>query len=467
PSLASYGGSTSTSVLLSYDARYYHKIYSKLYTPSTDSWSSEAIVYDGTSQSSYDRYSCISVDYYVYAAWNSYNSSTGYYSVKFRLGNVSNVWSNWQWTYSSTTANLYNPSITGYNSGANVAISEFTSPGNQILLHKANVSTQTWTTYTVGSNAQYPNLPNINYDSGTATPVEVWTGTIVNNAYPLSISSQDFSKLSVASAENSNLTIYKRAVTSDNLRIELGNISALTSDGQKTNIPLKSFDYTKQADLSKPWQYFETDNSSSISNVSSVSFDLSINSSSVDSLKQISKTSSYTLSPAELEIYNGEQLVYSRAITSKDTIVNQTIEFNLPNGVISCLRPVIKFSGKDTAISFTTIENTISETSAQANKYASTTSLPSDYTLNQNYPNPFNPSTIISYDLPKSGHVILKVYDILGREVSTLFNGNQNAGSYSFSFNASKLASGVYFYQIRVDGGTNNFISTKKMQILK
>jgi len=89
--------------------------------------------------------------------------------------------------------------------------------------------------------------------------------------------------------------------------------------------------------------------------------------------------------------------------------------------------------------------------------------IPDTYSLSQNYPNPFNPSTIINYSIPSPGVVTLKVFDMLGREVSTLVNTQQAAGTYKVSFDASQLASGVYFYRI----STNKFVSTKKMLLLK
>ncbi len=99
--------------------------------------------------------------------------------------------------------------------------------------------------------------------------------------------------------------------------------------------------------------------------------------------------------------------------------------------------------------------------------------LPSAFSLSQNYPNPFNPATVISYQLPVSNHVSLKVYDVLGREVVTLVNEKKEAGNYSTSFDATTIpsgvsskggyASGVYFYQLRA--GT--FVETKKMLLLK
>jgi len=89
--------------------------------------------------------------------------------------------------------------------------------------------------------------------------------------------------------------------------------------------------------------------------------------------------------------------------------------------------------------------------------------LPLTWILRQNYPNPFNPSTVISYQLPTSGFVKLRVYDVLGREVATLSDAHQGAGNYSVVFDAANLTSGVYFY--RLEAG--NFAETRKFLLLK
>ncbi len=89
--------------------------------------------------------------------------------------------------------------------------------------------------------------------------------------------------------------------------------------------------------------------------------------------------------------------------------------------------------------------------------------VPTSFSLSQNYPNPFNPTTTINYMLPKSGIVTLKVFNALGEEISTLVNNEQAAGSYKVTFDASRLASGVYFYRLE----TGNFILTKKMILMK
>ena len=88
---------------------------------------------------------------------------------------------------------------------------------------------------------------------------------------------------------------------------------------------------------------------------------------------------------------------------------------------------------------------------------------PERFELFQNYPNPFNPTTRIEYQLPKESWVVLKVYDVLGQEVSTLFEGKQDAGFNSVEWYASNIANGVYFYRIQAD----HFSAIKKMMLVK
>lgn len=85
------------------------------------------------------------------------------------------------------------------------------------------------------------------------------------------------------------------------------------------------------------------------------------------------------------------------------------------------------------------------------------------YELYQNYPNPFNPTTQINYSIPTNSSVTLKVYNVLGQEVATIFSGTQKAGNYTVNFDGNQFASGVYFYRLQA----GNFSSVKKMILMK
>jgi hypothetical protein len=90
-------------------------------------------------------------------------------------------------------------------------------------------------------------------------------------------------------------------------------------------------------------------------------------------------------------------------------------------------------------------------------------SIPKTMRLHQNYPNPFNPTTVISYDLPKTQLVQINIYNMLGQKIANLVNDVQNPGIYKINFDGSGLSSGIYFYQIQADG----FQQTRKMLLVK
>jgi hypothetical protein len=94
--------------------------------------------------------------------------------------------------------------------------------------------------------------------------------------------------------------------------------------------------------------------------------------------------------------------------------------------------------------------------------------IPSRYKLCRNYPNPFNPTTAIEYAMPRNSEVVIKIFDLLGREVRTLVTGKHNAGNHQITWNGldntgSPVASGVYFYQMTAEG----FSETRKLLLIK
>ncbi len=86
-----------------------------------------------------------------------------------------------------------------------------------------------------------------------------------------------------------------------------------------------------------------------------------------------------------------------------------------------------------------------------------------NFNLEQNYPNPFNPVTTISYQIPKEGHVELKIFDLLGREIAILVNGERAAGKHEIKLDGSSISSGLYFYRMKA----SNYIATKKLILMK
>ncbi len=101
--------------------------------------------------------------------------------------------------------------------------------------------------------------------------------------------------------------------------------------------------------------------------------------------------------------------------------------------------------------------------SGNATAVSNSNKSPLNFSLSQNYPNPFNPSTLISYQLPQQSDVKLKVYDMLGKEITTLVNKVETAGNHTVSFDASNLSSGIYFYTLN----TASFKQSKKMILIK
>ena len=117
-----------------------------------------------------------------------------------------------------------------------------------------------------------------------------------------------------------------------------------------------------------------------------------------------------------------------------------------------------------TADGFNLIKNAISwALTTPGTSVGRSESMPSNYSLNQNYPNPFNPSTEISFTLPKEGMTTLSVFNVLGQKVATLVNLNLDAGTHQYTFDASRMTSGVYFYRLE----SGSFSSVKKMLLVK
>jgi hypothetical protein len=177
----------------------------------------------------------------------------------------------------------------------------------------------------------------------------------------------------------------------------------------------------------------------------------------------------------ELEINSG---IANSLITKLEKII-QSIESNRTTVAINQLNSLINElkaqKGKsiveklcDDLISkiqliMDSISNLSMFTKSQEAELNSNSVLPLKYGLEQNYPNPFNPTTRIKFDLPKSSHVLLRVFDLLGEEKTTLVNKELSCGYHEIEFDAGNLPSGIYFYKLEAEG----FIQTKKMILVR
>ena len=140
-------------------------------------------------------------------------------------------------------------------------------------------------------------------------------------------------------------------------------------------------------------------------------------------------------------------------ITGVSVTINKLIRIDTTSGTGSVIGTNTGFAGI----------NGIAVSPEVVGIYSNSETVPESYSLGQNYPNPFNPVTSIIYNLKNSGNVDLTIYDALGRKVETLVNQYQQAGSYRFVFDASRLSSGVYFYSLK----SNGFSDVKRMVLLK
>ncbi|MDP4114655.1 MAG: T9SS type A sorting domain-containing protein [Bacteroidota bacterium] len=151
-----------------------------------------------------------------------------------------------------------------------------------------------------------------------------------------------------------------------------------------------------------------------------------------------------------------------------NTLFSLNDHFVIPYGCWDIPRYVLNdsrifFVGGSTSNNFDCLDSTFFYTVQVPTGVNDKNNLPNGYSLSQNYPNPFNPSTKIKFTLPGNEFVSLKVYDVVGREVSTIINEQKVAGNYEITFNASSLSSGVYFYKL----STKSYSESRKMILIK
>ncbi|MBX7044366.1 MAG: T9SS type A sorting domain-containing protein [Ignavibacteria bacterium] len=172
-----------------------------------------------------------------------------------------------------------------------------------------------------------------------------------------------------------------------------------------------------------------------------------------------------------LEVKSGNNTYYpyvnvplTSSVTTREIALNTFLINGQPADLSSVSMVTFQLS-KSLNPSVSSYDYTIQNAAIIANSVGigSNTSEAKEYSLSQNYPNPFNPVTKIAFSLPKQGNVTLKVYNMLGKEVTELVNGFRNSGSYEVNFDGASLSSGVYFYKLEAEG----FSEVKRMMLIK
>lgn len=150
---------------------------------------------------------------------------------------------------------------------------------------------------------------------------------------------------------------------------------------------------------------------------------------------------------------------------TQNTSVTVPLNYTLPSGVIADNSKVniFVYKGGGNYSTDALVQQSRKEGVTTPTGIHQQNNIPNEYSLSQNYPNPFNPTTNIVFTIPKSEHVSLKFYDLMGREVATYLDAVVEAGTYKAEVDASSWSSGIYFYTLK----TNSFVETKKMTLVK
>jgi len=177
--------------------------------------------------------------------------------------------------------------------------------------------------------------------------------------------------------------------------------------------------------------------------------------------------SSGTLSPSsnDLTVQNGE-LTHVSPKAPASGVVTFNFKYTAPSAsgeqIIYANGNSVNFNGQNAGDEWNFAPNKTIKIVSSISGIENETSV-FDYTLKQNYPNPFNPTTTIEYSVPKESFITIKVFNLTGKEITTLVNGEKPAGNYSLIFKAISLPSGIYFYKMIA----GNFVSIKKFILIK
>jgi hypothetical protein len=438
----------------------------------------------------YNRYPSLSLDYSnnTLGVWSGHDGSN--YTIRFRQGFADGTWSSWEKEWSLSDYDLFFPVITYYNKGGSYPYGIdilWHSSANQIFQKKYYGLGDNWipadpNTQLLASNGLFVNITHERQN--TTVPRQTWTDQSTSPTYSIIYNSSYLPKEELlAGGEIRRAAEIADSANNSHLRIELSQPVVKLSNGESKIIPFKEYDYIAKLDLSlsNVFDYLQTEVSAIPDDAESISLNVGVKSCHPDTLADgsVNKNIETPFNDISFELFAidntskvelisaaSQSLISSSGI--HDYIQRYTFNSQSLKGKEIYFLPKVNLVGsfKPDNLRFGLVNVSIEELSSlvkDSTIISSSIQLPLDYYLDQNYPNPFNPQTNIQFAIPQSGFVTLKVYDILGREVTTLVNEFKNKGTYTITFDASNLTSGVYFLSIMA----SDFNQTKKMILAK
>jgi hypothetical protein len=480
PSIATYNN-LSTQVNLIYDDRYTH-VYSHIFNGT--SWANP-VVADWIG--SYNRTSSIAVDYAnstlgVWSGWNGNN-----FIIRFRQGYSDGTWSRWCKEWSVSGVNSICPAVTYYNKGGDypygIDILWCTeSPSKEIHQKKYYGLGDNWipddpNTQLIAESGLYANVTHERQN--TPIPIQIWTDQS-DQPYSILYNSDYLPKGDLlVGGEIHRAAEITNGTDNSYLRIELNEPVITLTNGEQVKIPFKEYNYldTLELTVENVFDYLQTELINIPNNAQSLTFKVEILAYQPDTLSNGTintnpQTPFRTINFRLLARDSSQILINNignRLLNNLNGIHHYTKEVTVNASVLRGrnirVLPNINLSGtfNQNNLHFTLINVSI-EGDGIGKDFPEIDNLtPTEFSLDQNYPNPFNPVTTISYNIVGIQDVKLTVYDILGREIATLVNEQQQPGSYQVRWDASNAASGIYFYQLKTGG----FIEIKKMILLK
>ncbi len=473
PSLASGGSFLS----LTYDYRLTESgLYSRTYSGTT--WTDEKPVADVTG-TVYNRHSSVAVDPdgHPLTAWCAQKYDDGQldvnYRIVFRHGNSDNSWNSWFVEFAKIPGvHSFYPSITYYTTGMinpyGINIIHHTqsqsSSASNVRLKKYEVGNG-WSDIQLTNKLTPGAWANCTLESQTSgIPVNMWTG---QNGVPYSLvfSSQYLPKM-LASGETSNgrRVVVQHRQTKSFIAFQIDSLRLALSDGSEVSLAFMPHDFRQPLNLtlSNVWDFLGTEAVQLPANTLRLLFNKSVYFNPTNDTSGHGTPISFPLRQFRFRIVdpNGGGVLATLDTSSNSGTVSVNIASVAGRNVI--FRPAVTLSGIQSQQVALGVGDIIYFGNEQQNAMASKDQ-PQGYVLSQNYPNPFNPLTIIRYNVPTEGQVSLTVFDVLGREVATLVDEFKLSGSYTATFDASKLASGVYFYRLKEGGLTD----VKRMVVAK